>query len=72
MLEKCYEKERDTNIKYVGYALMEINGNIVTNFMKEAIRIEDAKASFKKYVEEKFKHYYQFIDLDARNGFRNK
>ena len=54
---------------------MEINGRMSTNSIKEAMRIEDAKNSLKEYLKDKFKHnmnHYQFIDLEARNAFKNK
>ena len=72
MLEKSSTKERETKIKHVGFAAIKVKGRIVTNSVKEAMRVEDAKDSFKTYVKEKFKHNNQFIDLIARNAFKHK
>ena len=69
---KYYEKEAVTNIKYVGYYSMNINGEISTNSVKEAIRKRDAEISFKEYVKDKFGYKSEFMDIEARNSFQSK
>jgi len=68
----CRIKERETNIKYVGKCALQIKGKIITNSVKEAIRIEDANESLREYVKEKYKYNAYFIDLKARDTFSNK
>ena len=38
-----YRKDNETNIKYVGYYTVKIKGKIITNSVKELIRIADGK-----------------------------
>ena len=64
--------ERETNIKFVGLASLEIKGRMVTNSVKEAMRIEDAKMSLKSYIEDKFQHNHHVIDFEVRNAFKCK
>ena len=71
-LEKSYLNERETNIKFVGLASLEIKGRMVTNSVKEAMRIEDAKMSLKSYIEDKFQHNHHVIDFEVRNAFKCK
>ena len=68
---KSEEQERTTNIKYVGYHAMEINDEISTNSVKEAIRNRDADIKLREYASEKFKHNIEFIDLEAREAFKS-
>ena len=63
MRENCRTKERETNIKRAGKCSLEIRGKIVTNLVKEAIRIADADESFREYIKEKDKYHADFIDV---------
>ena len=72
MRQRCDERETATNIKFVGKCALQIKGKIVTNSIKEAIRIADASTSFKEYVKEKHKHNADVIDVKARDVFQNK
>ena len=40
---QVYRRINDMNIKYVGYYAIKINGSIMTNSIKETIRIVDTK-----------------------------
>jgi len=40
---QVYRRINNTNIKYVGYYAIKINGSITTNSIKETIRIIEAK-----------------------------
>ena len=51
---------------------MKINKNIVTNSMKEVIRIADGKTLLLEYVKSKYPTNYNFINVEASNLFRNK
>ena len=51
---------------------MNINGKILTNSVKEAIRKRDAEISFKEYVKDKFGYKSEFMDIEARNYFQSK
>ena len=48
MKENCRTKERETNIKHVGKCSLEIKEKIVTNSVKEAMRIVDADKFFRE------------------------
>jgi len=72
MRMQCYERDADTNIKYVGYYSLRINGEMSTNSVKEAIRKRDAEMIFEEYVRKKFRQNADFIDLEARNSFKHK
>ena len=70
--ENCITKERETNIKHVGKCSLEIRGKIVTNSVKEAIRIADANESLREHAKQKHEHDADFIDAKARETFSNK
>ena len=70
--ERCDEKEIATNIKFVGKCALQIKGKIVTNSIKEAIRIADASSSFEEHIREKCKHHADIVDVKARDAFQNK
>ena len=42
MRETCSEREAETNLKSVRKCTLQIKGKIVTNLIKEAIRIADS------------------------------
>ena len=50
---------------------MQIDSNIVTNSIKQAISIKDLNRSIKEYIKHKFKHNQDFIDIEARDAFKN-
>ena len=70
--ETCNDKEYETNIKYVGFWSMRMNGDMSTNSVKETIRNIDAEKSLADYVRSKYKHQADFIDSEARRAFNNK
>ena len=72
MKENCRTKERETNIKHVGKCSLEIKEKIVTNSVKEAMRIVDADKFFREQNKEKYKYYSDFIDMKAKDTFSNK
>ena len=71
MRRKCYRYEPDTNIQHVGLYSLNINGEISTNSIKEAIRKRDAEMIFKDYTEDKFGHNIDIVDIEARNSFKH-
>lgn len=72
LIKNCRTKERETNIKHAGKCSLEIRGKIVTNSVKEAIRIADADESFREHINKKHKHRADFIDAKTRGIFSNK
>ena len=65
------EKERN---KHEARELLfnEINGVIVANSVKEAMRKKGVEIIFKEHVVEKFKHNIGIIYLDTRDAFKRK
>ena len=72
MRERCYLKRIDANIRCVEKCVMRIGGRIITNPMKEVIRIADASESLKAHVKEKCKCNTEIVDVKIRDIFANE
>ena len=56
----------------MGFWALKINGTLLTNLIKEAIRITDPENSLIECIKAKCKHNANFIDLEARRVFNSK
>ena len=68
--EESRNKMNCTNIKFYGSYTMKRNGELQSRAVKEVIRILDAREEENEYARRKYKHKFEFIDMEARNAFK--
>ena len=67
--EQIESKRNCHNIKFYGNYCLKREGELQSRSIKEVIRILDARKEENEYAKKKYKHKFEFIDIEARNAF---